>query len=150
MRRNDLLSSLVFFGFGLLVLLYAPQFNLGTLRRPGSGLIPFLSGAMICLYAAVTFIQAYSQKSGKEQKIWAKVRFRPLIFVLFMLLLFPAAMNLLGFITSSFVLLMLLMRYAGSQTWMTSVFGAGLTSAASYLLFETWLKTQFPTGIIGF
>ena len=150
MRKHDLLSSFIFFCFGLLVLLYAPYFNLGTPRRPGSGFMPFLGGAVICLYSAITFVQAYLQKSGQEEKIWKKVKFGPLIFVLFMIILYPWAMKLLGFFISSFLLLMLIMRFAGSQTWFTSVLGAGLSSLGSYLLFETWLKTQFPAGILGF
>lgn len=59
-------------------------------------------------------------------------------------------MKLLGYIICSFLLILVFMRYTGSQTWAASILGAALSSSLSYLLFETWLKGQLPEGIFGF
>lgn len=150
MKRHDMMSSFLIFCFGLFIVLYSPHFNLGSLRRPGSGFMPFLTGVMICAFSTITFLQAFFHKSDEVEKIWAKVKFQTLISVILVLIGYPFLMKLLGFIICSFFMILVIMRYAGYQTWTTSVLGAALSSILSYLLFETWLKGQLPKGILGF
>lgn len=150
MKRHDLISSVVFFCVGLFIVLYAPQFDLGSLRSPGSGFMPFLSGLIICGLATTTFLRAFFDKSGKVEKIWAKVNFPKLILVILMLTVYTLLLKPIGFIICTFFLILIIMHYVGTQTWLTSVLGAGSSSILSYLLFETWLKAQLPIGILGF
>jgi putative tricarboxylic transport membrane protein len=150
MKRNDLISSGVFFGVGLLIILYSPQFDLGSLSSPGPGFMPFLSGVIVCGFASVTFLGTFRDKSASVEKVWGKVNFRKLIFVLLLLCAYAGLLKPLGFIICSFFLILILMHYIGLQPWFKSILGAGLSSIMSYLLFETWLKSELPRGILGF
>jgi len=150
MRRHDLLSSIIFFCVGLFIVFYAPQFGIGTLSKPRTGFMPFLTGLIICALATTIFIQALLDKSGKAEKIWARVKFRKLIFSILMLIAYALLLVRLGFIINSFILILFLTRYMGSQSWRKSFLCGGLSSILSYLLFETWLKAQLPRGILGF
>ncbi len=150
MRRHDLLSSTIFFCFGLSVVLYSPRFDLGTLSSPGAGFMPFLSGLIICGFASVIFFLAFFDKSGGIEKIWSDVHFGKLVFLILTVIGYALLMEPLGFIICSFFLILLLMRYIGLQTWIKSILGAVLSSILSYLLFDMWLEVQLPKGILGF
>jgi putative tricarboxylic transport membrane protein len=150
MRRHDLISSMVLFVIGMFIVFYAPQFGLGSLSVPGPGLMPFLSGIVICIFSVITFLKAVSSQSGEVEKIWVSIKFRRLIFVILMMIVYTLLLRKLGFLICTFFLILMLVRYAGSRTWLVSILGGGLSSILSYLLFETWLRAQLPKGIFGF
>jgi len=150
MRRHDLISSILLFFVGLFTVVIAPQYDLGTASAPGAGLMPLLSGSLVCFFAVLTFLSAYRRKSGDVKKIWADIQFKKLVFVLIMLLLYALLIEKVGFLLSTFLLIFLLLRFVDPRSWMTSLIGGGITSILSYLLFETWLKAQLPRGILGF
>ena len=150
MKRHDLISSSIFFGFGVFILLYAPEFGLGSLPSPGSGFMPFLSGLVICGFTAITFFQALRKKSTPAEGIWDKVNFGKLIGVMLILCAYAVLLKLIGFIICTFLLILMLMRYVGFEPWFKSILGAGSSSILTYLLFETWLRAQLPRGIFGF
>ena len=150
MRRHDLLSSIIFFCVGLFIVFYAPQFGIGSLHKPGTGFMPFLTGLIICILAAIIFVQALLDRSSKIEKIWAGVKFQKLIFSILMLITYGLLLKGFGFIIDSFFLILFLTHYMGSQSWKKSFLCGGLTSILCYLLFEVWLKSQLPKGILGF
>ena len=150
MKRYDLINSSLCFFFGLSIILYAPEFDLGSLRAPGSGFMPFLSGLLICGFSGITFFRALFDQSTEVEKVWAGVKFQKLIFVLLMLLLYGVLMNTLGFIVCSLLLLLITVRYVGSQTWRGAILVSIISSVGSYVLFEVWLSVPLPRGILGF
>lgn len=150
MRRHDLLSSIIFFCIGLFIVFYAPQFGIGSLSTPGTGFTPFLTGLIICGFATTIFLQALLGKSGRVEKIWAGIKLKKRVLSVLMLIAYAFLLEPLGFIIDSFLLILFLTRYMGSQSWKRSFLCAGLSSILSYLLFETWLKAQLPRGIFRF
>jgi hypothetical protein len=66
------------------------------------------------------------------------------------LLVYALILEKIGFLISTFFLILFLMRLVDPLPWVTSLLGSGLASILSYLLFETWLKAQLPKGIFGF
>lgn len=150
MRRHDLLSSIIFFCIGLFIAFYSPQFGIGSLSTPGTGFMPFLTGLIICGFATTIFLQALLGKSGGVEKIWAGIKLKKLVLSVLILIAYAFLLEPLGFIIDSFLLIIFLTRYMGSQTWKRSLLCGVLSSILSYLLFETWLKAQLPRGIFGF
>jgi putative tricarboxylic transport membrane protein len=149
MRTHDLVSSIIFFSTGLFILLYAPRFDLGRVSEPGPGFMPFLAGLIICMFALITFLSAFFDKSGGTERIWVGIKVRRIILTLSMLISYSLLLEAVGFIICTFFLILILVRYAGSQPWLKSFFAGGLSSLLSYLLFEMWLKAQLPKGIFG-
>ncbi len=150
MRRHDLLSSTIWFFTGLFITLYAPQFDLGTASMPGSGFMPFLAGIFICIFSALTFLQAYCKKEGETEKLWKNIQFRKLIFILSGLLIYTFFLDIVGFLICTFLLILFFVHFVGSENWLRSIVGAVMTSILSYLLFDTWLQANLPKGILGF
>lgn len=150
MRKYDLLSSMIWFFMGLFIVLYAPQFDLGTLSEPGSGFMPFLAGGLMCIFSGITFFRTFLGKPGSIEKIWGDIKFRQMIFVILALLIFAILLEKIGFLLSTFFLIFILIYSSKKHTIYLSLIVAGLTAILSYLLFETWLKSQLPRGFFGF
>jgi hypothetical protein len=112
--------------------------------------MPFLSGLVICFFSVITFLSAFLSKSTDVEKIWAGVKFRKLIFVILTMIVYTLLLRKMGFIISTFFLILMLGRYTGSRSWFVSILFGGLSAILSYLLFEVWLKAQLPKGILGF
>ena len=150
MRRHDLISSTIWLCTGLFITFYAPQFELGTPSMPGSGFMPFLAGLLVSVFSALTFIQAYFKKEGETEKLWKHIQFRKLLFVVLGLLIYTFILDIVGFLICTFLLILFLIHFVGSENWLRSIVGAVLTSILSYLLFDTWLQANLPKGILGF
>jgi putative tricarboxylic transport membrane protein len=60
------------------------------------------------------------------------------------LLLFP-----LGFVITTTLFIAFLLRAIVPQRWSVVIACSILTAAASYLIFEVWLKAQLPRGPLG-
>jgi|WetSurMetagenome_2_1015567.scaffolds.fasta_scaffold446167_2 putative tricarboxylic transport membrane protein len=150
MKKNDCMTSVIWFGLGLFITLYALRFKLGTASEPGSGLMPFVSGVVICFCSVITFLISVVNASGNTKKVWENIRIRKLLLVFIVLLSYGLLMEKIGFILCTFGMVLLLVRFVDPQSWFTSFLTAGVSSVAAYLLFETWLQTQLPRGIFGF
>ena len=150
MRRHDLISSTVLFVIGLFIVFYAPQFGLGSLSVPGPGFMPFLAGLVICGFSIITLLRAFLSQSAGVEKIWTNIKLRRMILTLVMLIIYTSLLRTLGFVICTFFLILILVRFAVSRSWLSSILIGGLSSILSHLLFETLLKAQLPKGIFGF
>jgi putative tricarboxylic transport membrane protein len=150
MKKNDCMTSVIWFCVGLFIAIYAPRFKLGTASEPGSGLMPFISGVVICVCSGITFLISVVNASESTKKVWENIHVRKLLFVFAVLLLYALLMEKAGFILCTFGMVLVLVKFVDPQSWITSFVTAGVSSIASYLLFETWLQTQLPRGIFGF
>jgi hypothetical protein len=59
------------------------------------------------------------------------------------------ALNQLGFLISTFLLLSFLFRVKATYRLVNVIIMSLLITAASFFLFEVWLKVQLPKGILG-
>jgi putative tricarboxylic transport membrane protein len=150
MKKNDCITSVIWFCAGLFITVYAPRFKLGTASEPGSGLMPFVSGIVICVSSTITFLISIANTSGSIKKVWENIHIRKLLFIFIVLLLYAFMMEKIGFILCTFAMVLLLVRFVDPQSWLKSLITAGVSSTAAYILFETWLQAQLPKGIFGF
>jgi hypothetical protein len=58
-------------------------------------------------------------------------------------------MNYLGFLLSTFVFLVFLLRVIEPQRWPVALLGSIAVSVAFFCLFELGLKSQLPKGPLG-
>jgi hypothetical protein len=66
------------------------------------------------------------------------------------LLIYALTMEHLGFILSTTLFIGFLLWLVERQRWYVIVFGAVLSSMATYLVFKVWLETALPIGLLGF
>ena len=149
--NNDQASSALLFLAGLLISGHSLTYALGSLAAPESGMMPFLAGAAISFFSAIGFLSATLQRRNGLQwePAFRGLRWRNCLVTLAALAGFLFLLNLLGFFISTALFIGFLLRAIVPQRWPVVIGGGILTAAASYLVFEVWLKAQLPAGPFG-
>ena len=149
--NNDQLSGTVWFILGLAVCLGSLQYKLGTPAAPGTGFMPFLSGLAICFFSGIGLI--HSTLRRRQGEGWAPVLqgvfWKNAMIILVSLLVYALLLVPLGFVFTTTLFIAFVLRAIVPQRWSVVIACSILTAAASYLIFEVWLKAQLPKGLLG-
>ena len=151
MRRANITVALVFVGLSIFLLFAAGRFNFGTLRVPQTGFFPRTLAILLLLLSLVLLVQALRHKAAEpggvkiESEGWIRIASTLAIMIGFALVL-----EWLGFLLSTFLLMIFLLRAIEAPRW-PKVFAVALATAfASYGLFGWLLGVPLPAGILGF
>ena len=143
---RDLVSGLFWLAVAIFVALQGISLTLGSLSRPGPGFFPFLGAVVLGVLSVVLIVRALSRRAPR-------IRIRPEtskpLVVVAALLGYLLLLESVGFVTVTFVFLLLLFRLE-RRSWAFSAVSAGAGAFAMHVLFQIWLKTQLPTGPLGF
>jgi len=153
MCKEDLGSSSVLFLLGAAVAYGSRGLGLGTWAAPGPGFLPFLAGLGLALFATGIFALAIIKKEEvpAAEKFWPRPDSGKMVLSVFIsLVVYDLLWTRLGFSLTTFLLLLFLFRSVGKRTWSATLVGAMIASLTSYFLFQVFLKSQLPTGFIGF
>ncbi len=153
MKRYDRTSSLVWLAFAIYICIESSRLSFGSFHSPGPGFLPLLVGLLLGIFSIIVFLQA--TLSGKPQESipswYPQERWIKLIWVLVALFAYAICLEILGFLISTFLLLAFLFRFGTEpKRWVVAIGGSALASLSSYAVFELWLRTQLPKGILGF
>ena len=150
MKKKDILSSLFWMAVGLGVSYGGYDLELGSLREPGSGFVFFWVGLLMFGLSLGVCIQALRKEgaAGELKALWAGVQWKKVAYVLAALVLYAWAFLSLGFIVCTILLLIFLFKVVEPQRWSVAVFGAVLSALSGYVVFNLWLGTQLPRGIM--
>jgi putative tricarboxylic transport membrane protein len=153
-KKLDTLASLVLILFGLVFCYASINVGLGKIHAPGSGLIPFGTGALLILFALGTILerQLTVEASVVETKepLFSGKRWGVVLSVLVSLFVYALVLNILGFILTTFVILAFLFKVSENSSWKTALSTSALTTASTYFLFNHLLQCNFPEGFLGF
>ena len=133
-------GGLVALAIGLLGAILAYGYGLGSLRRPGPGLWPFVVSVVIVLLA-VALLAAGRHLDDTEAFTRASVL--PAIGCLTFLGV-GALLPRIGFEIPSFLLCVVWLRFLGGETWRSTIVISLATVAAFYFLFLYGLRISLP------
>lgn len=154
MRKDDLWSSLVLFLLGAAIAYGSLKLGLGTWAAPGPGFLPFWAGLGLSFISMGIFVLVVIKKKAipaAAEKFWSRPDSGKIVLsVLISLVVYDLLWTRLGFSLTTFFWLVFLFRFIGKRKWSVTLVGAVITSATSYFLFQVFLKSQLPTGFIGF
>jgi putative tricarboxylic transport membrane protein len=153
MRRYDQMSSLVWLVFAIYICIESNRLSFGSFHNPGPGFLPLLVGIFLGIFSIIVFLQAsLSGKSQESNLSWySKEKWKKLIWVLVALFAYAVCLEILGFLISTFLLLVFLfLSGMEPKRWGVAIGGSAIASVSSYAVFELWLRTQLPRGILGF
>jgi putative tricarboxylic transport membrane protein len=152
MKIYDQISSSIWFFLAIYTCVQSIQLPLGSWRDPGPGFLPLLVGLILASLSIICFLQARMAESGDQKASgYPGERWKNLIWVLLALLAYALVLDPLGFLMSTFLLLVFLFRFGMEpQKWLWAIGGSGIASVSCYVVFELWLRTQLPRGILGF
>lgn len=132
-------------------LLAGRRYPLDTLATPGPGIIPMLAGLALLGVAIWLFVVAGSASPARsvggliETGVTPQrpIASSPLV-MSFVLVLYAALLPRLGFLASSFALVVVTSRLMGAAGWWRPVALAVGVTGAAYLLFARWLGVPLP------
>jgi hypothetical protein len=137
--------------FSLFICQQAGGIGIGSLRKPGPGLMALGAGVGVGLLALAVLIRSFfasPRPSGVDRAGTTAGRGR-LLSLFVSLFVYAALVPWLGFFLSTFLFVFFLFRSAESEKWWLSFVKAGLVTAGNYLIFVGWLGIHLPRGIWG-
>jgi putative tricarboxylic transport membrane protein len=151
--KPDQISGLFWGTIGLLAVFGSLSLGLGNLGEPGSGFFSFLAGGFVCLMAFIVVFRASFLGQGFQVKLsslWEGTRWKRPIVVSLLVLGYIIAVERMGFLLTSFLLLFVILKVVEKLSWKKAILAPICTLAISYFLFIFFLKANLPKGILGF
>lgn len=144
MKKARVSASLVFsvciFLISILYLCDAKNLVIGTMKRPGVGFMPIISGILLAILSLFEVVKAFIKKDAPASDIdWKKIGLFFLGVILYLLLLKPV-----GYIVTTFALLVFLTKLFGAKAWLKPLLFSAILSLGSYYLFVVVLQVQLP------
>jgi putative tricarboxylic transport membrane protein len=119
-------------------------FGVGSPKSPGAGFWPLLI-AFVMAGLGLTLILRPTPDAGREvgASRWGKFAVS-----LATLLFYVAALEPLGYLTATTIMLLVQLRWVESRSWRSSIAIALVTAVVSLILFRVLLKVSLPAGVI--
>ena len=150
LRRSNIAVALLLAGFAGWLLLEANKLAFGSIRVPQTAFFPKVLASLLLVLAIALLIQSLRQPDGGEsaEKIepegWIRIGA-----TLATLIGFAFVLEWLGFLLSTFLLMVLLLRAIEPQNWLRVFVIALATSLIAYLIFSWLLNIPLPAGFFG-
>jgi putative tricarboxylic transport membrane protein len=144
MSKRDIGVAALTLIFGAAAAYESAKLPFGTVRNPGPGFFPWWTSVVLDLLALILLAQALTLRStavGKGSGRIAKVAALLIVLGAYIVLLDP-----LGYLLSTFLLVLFMLRWIDTQRWTVALGMAAITSVVSYVVFAIWLSIPLPRG----
>ena len=148
MGKSDRTSAFFFIGLSLFVCQQSATIGVGTLRKPGPGLLAFGTGVGIGLLSLALLTQSFISKAKEIKPIPTgsltdRVKF---VFICISFFVYTIIINWLGFVFSTFLFVLFLLYSIEPERWWRRILKAVLITIGNYLVFVVWLGLSLPKG----
>jgi putative tricarboxylic transport membrane protein len=148
MTKSDKVLSLFWLLLAILLIEESWRLGVGELRKPGSGLFPLLIGMFLLIVSFLLFLQTRSHATT-DKEVTEKVKYWNILLCISSLYAYMLVLEWLGFVVSTFFLILFLLKAIEHKGWRLAVTTALLTAAVSYAFFGIALHAALPRGILG-
>ena len=111
--------------------------------------MPFGTGLLLLSFSLPALFKGGREEEKEESPLtgpyWKRV-----ITTTISLAIYGLILTRLGYLLSTFLLMMFLFWTPGYKKWTVILIKAALSVTITYLVFEKWLDCQLPQGIFGF
>jgi putative tricarboxylic transport membrane protein len=150
MKKSDFIPAVIWLGLGISVTVTSYKLKLGSLSDPGPGLMPFLLGIILSILSLPILVQSFSIIKRKEKQrdegIWSDVEFKKLIIVLVSLIGYAMLLEKVGFVITTFLLMLILYKIISTRKWFFALIASILTVVTAFFLFVELLRVELPFG----
>lgn len=139
-------------GMGVLICLLAWKSKIGSFREPGPGFVAFISGIFVSMIGLVIglseLLSKISLRSSTDLNQTFSIASWPrLIYTIVLLLSYALLLNTLGYILTTFLVMWGLFYDREKSRWVSSGLASLASVGVTYLVFQVWLRCQFPRGL---
>lgn len=139
--------SVLFLILSVFISLGSVKMGIGKLNEPGPGLMPFLGGILLGVLSLADLLLRNASKLEGDEIGFKGVRWGRLFLSIVPLFAFTLLLPILGYLITTFLVMLFLYKCIEPQKWWVALSGALLSTILTYLLFAVALKTFFPEGI---
>ena len=147
-KQRDLIPAAVWVILGLLTTSGAYRLDIGSFHRPGPGMLPFLTGIGLTFLSLPIIISALVyivREKKKDINVWAGINLRRIGLTGLGLVFFGLILETIGLTVTVFLTTFFLYKVVGTRKTYKVLISALFTALASYFVFVTVLKCQFPS-----
>ena len=150
MQKNDLYSSVALCLTGLAFMVGGLRLGFGSLHTPGPGFMPMIvGGALSSLSFVLIVLTLMGGPLRGRLTFWQENgNWRKIFFAFLSLIFFLVFVNYLGYLITTSLFLIYLLRFIGKRAWGSSVLVGVIASVASYFVFKVVLEVRLPIGIV--
>ncbi len=150
MGKADRISGIFWLVFSIFVMIESYRLGLGTLHQPGAGFLFFWGSILLGMMSLVIVVRAGGYKNSQQPESfhfreWKPGKIAPVLISLF---LYSFLMEKVGFIPMTFFLFIFLLGVIEKKKWFFTLTVSVVVTALTYLIFEIWLKSQLPKGLL--
>ncbi len=152
MKRFDKIGALVCLMIAAAAIWQSSIIPMGRISKPGPGFLPFWVGIILALLSGALWIEASLRKPTEEGRhfLSGEGKWTYVMATGVGLLVYTTLMEPLGFVISTFLLLIFLFWYVGKQKVWVVFLGSFMVTFFTHLIFRVALKVQLPTGLFRF
>ena len=147
-RNSELWGGLFWLAVGIFVTWAGRDMGLGKLNEPGSGFAFFWIGIIMSGLALVILAQAAISGGPSVASLWNGTRWRKVLVVVALLLVYGVGFDAIGFIPCTLALLLVLMWFVDPVDWRLSIVIAFAATFGVWAALTKWLKIQLPAGVL--
>jgi putative tricarboxylic transport membrane protein len=147
---RERVAALALLLFGLGGVFGASRLTIGGPGRPGPGFFPFWLALALCVAAVALLLRRSPAPPQPPAVLAERLRYGKVVLALAAGAAYAAALGPLGFLLTTFLFLLFLLRAVDPRRWSSALVISAATSVASHLLFKVWLDVQLPAGPWGF
>jgi putative tricarboxylic transport membrane protein len=148
--NTELWSGLVGLALSFFVVWSGYSLKLGTINDPGSGYVMFYAGLLMVLFSLIILYGAIKDGGPTFLSLWRNVLWTKPLLVIALLVAFTLLFETLGFLLSTVLLLIALLRVIDPVPWSRAVPIALLVPLICWYVLEKLLLIQLPAGILRF
>jgi hypothetical protein len=151
MKALDQTSSLFWLLVSIVVFIESLRLGIGTAHNPGMGFLTFGASGILGVLSLVLFLQASLRRKEIEAvPFFASPLWKRVLLVLLGLILYSKFMQVLGYLISTVLLMLLLFWILERRKIGFVLISSVLATLVTYVVFSKWLNCQFPQGLFGF
>ena len=150
MRRSDIAAGLILLGFAGVILLQSHSLTFGSIRTPHTGFFPSVLAVLLLLLSLMLLGQALRQSESRAH-LWQVTAegWKRIGSTLGAMIGFALLLEGIGYLLSTFIVMVFLLRAIEPQRWIVVITVALSTALISYVIFASLLGIPLPAGILG-
>ena len=145
--NTELWSGLVGLALSIFVIWSGLSLKLGTINDPGSGYVMFYAGLLMIVFSLITLYGAVKDGGPTFLSLWRDVLWTKPLLVIGLLVAFTLVFETLGFLASTTILLIALLRVIDPVPWIRAIPIALLVPFICWYVLQKLLLIQLPSGV---
>jgi len=150
MDRKHVVTGLFWLAVSIFVAVMAVDLGLGRFSKPGSGFTFFWSSVGLGSLSVILILRSIFGKGEANpfMDLWKGLKWGNVVLAIVVLLLYALILTKLGFVLSTFMLMIVLFGI-GRSSYRAVILSALITTLLSLIMFRYLLEVHLPRGIIG-